>query len=469
MKRICLLSRMVFPVLLAFLGLAQHGYAQQHPHEVEAVQMLRELVSYRTAKGYGEVPRLAAYLEKQLLAAGFEGEDIHILPMEPDTASMVVRYRGDGSGGRPILFLAHMDIVDAHLSDWNYDPFTLLEKDGYFYGRGVSDNKAGIATLINTFIRLKREDYQPSRDLVLAFTGDEEDEMDNIRELVAEHRDLVDAEFALNADAGGGQYDDMGKPSYFVIQAGEKTEINFDLTVRNKGGHSSEPRKDNAIYELVEAIRKIQNHRFPVKYNDVTRNYFREAADLRSGAVATAMREFAENPGDSDAVAVMDDYPELAKILRTTCVPTMLKAGHGLSALPQSASANINCRVFPGISVTEMWATLVEIVANDGAEISVVGKPSAGPDLPLLPHVERQLTEVVHSFYPGLKVMNYMAPYATDGKETRIAGIPTYGVAGVFFGMDGNNEHGLDERLRKDTYLDSLEYWYRVIKTFAGD
>jgi len=462
-------------IAVLFKGLIIAGFipplavADLRPYQQDAIGMLKELVSYRTVKGSGTVPVLAAYLRREFLAAGFSESDIHIIPMQENTASMVVRYRSVGeSDGAPILLMAHMDIVDAYPSDWEQDPFTLVERDGYFYGRGVSDNKSGVATLSNTFIRLKREGFQPDRDLIIAFTGDEEDEMKNIQELIVRYRDLVNAEFALNADAGGGKLDEKGEPYSFVIQAGEKTEMNFDFVVRNRGGHSSEPRKDNAIYELADALQRVREYKFPIKYNDVTLNFFQQAANFRSEEVAGSMRKFAHNPKDLSAAEELSEHPDLAKLISTTCIPTILEAGHGLSALPQTARANVNCRVFPGVTVAEMREKLVGIVNDDRVEISVIGSPTAGPDLPVLPEVRSTVTNVVNSFHPGIPVITYMAPYATDGRETRSVGIPTYGVAGLFTGIDGNNEHGLNERLEVKAYLFSLDYWYRLLKAFSG-
>jgi acetylornithine deacetylase/succinyl-diaminopimelate desuccinylase-like protein len=456
-------------VVSLLLGLMAHSTAaEDKSYKTDAVELLRELVSYRTAKGHGQVPVMAKLLEQRFINAGFPESDVHLIPKEPDLASLIVRYKGDGTGGRPILLMAHMDVVDALPSDWENDPFTMIEKEGRFYGRGVSDNKAGIATLTNTFIRLKKEGFVPTRDLVIAFSGDEETDMTTIQQMTTEYIHLTDAEFALNADAGGGELDENDKPVSFNFQAAEKSYMTFEFTARNPGGHSSAPRKDNAIYDLMAALENLENHRFPVKSTEITRNYFKEVANSRTGKVAQAMKRFSENPNDVEAADILSEHPHLVGIVRTTCIATMLKAGHAENALPQTATATVNCRVFPGVSVEQMHAKLSDVVGNNAIEIKVLGNPKASPDSPVLPAVYETIKSAIHSYYPGIPVVASMAAYATDGIHTRVAGIPTYGVSGVFYDSGGGFEHGLNERIRKDSYLIFQDYWYEVLNRFAG-
>ena len=302
-------------------------------YQREALEIFRDIISMRTAAGHGKVPAMAEYLAQRFRDAGIDEEDIEVIPMAvsngEEVASLVVRYRGNGlANKKPILLLAHMDVVDAIRSDWVRDPYTLIEEDGYFFGRGTSDNKTGIAVLTATFARLQREGFTPTRDLIIAFTGDEETTMENIQALVTEHRDLVDAEFVLNSDAGGGYRDHNHDPVAYLLQAAEKTYVDFELTIRNPGGHSSRPRADNAIYELATVLKNIEQYRFPSRINEVTEGYFREMAPLVGGELGEAMGEYARNPGDPEAQAILETHPSEVGTTRTTCVATMLRAGH---------------------------------------------------------------------------------------------------------------------------------------------
>ena len=438
------------------------------PYQRQALEILRTSVGYRTAAGHGQVPALARYLADQFRAGGFPDEDIHVLPLTThdgeETASLVVRYRGDGSSGmRPILLLAHMDVVDALPQDWERDPFTLIEESGYFFGRGSSDDKGGVAVLTATLLRLKAEGYVPNRDVVLAFSGDEETGMLTARYLVTTHRDLTDAEFALNADAGGGVLDEAGRPSRFLLQMSEKTYATFELTVANPGGHSSTPRDDNAIYELASVLRNIQAYRFPVQVNEATREYFEAASRVTEGPVGEAMARIAADPNDSVAAEVLWHEPEQVGITRTTCVATMLRAGHAENALPQSATATVNCRIFPGVEVSEVQATLQRVAGDPAVEIRVLDDPVPSPASPPRDDVVHAVGHGVERIRPGTPVIPLMAPYGTDGKEVRRAGIPTYGVMGLFMKDSDQFAHGLNERIPVRSFYEALEFWHVVI------
>ena len=461
------------------LVLAQPATAQDSSsdytsdYQREALTMFRDVVAMRTAAGQGKVPEMATYLQREFLDAGFYPNEVqllpHTLPGGEEVASLVVRYRGNGLSGRdPILLLAHMDVVDAMASDWERDPFTLIEEDGYFFGRGTLDNKLGIVSLTTAFQRLMREEFTPTRDLIIAFTGDEESHMETIRALVTEHRALTNAEFVLNADAGHGILDHDHNSVAYLLQSAEKTYATFELTIRNPGGHSSQPRADNAIYELAAVLQNIEAYRFPSRINDTTRDYFEALAALAPGDVGTAMRAFAEDKDDEAARAALEADPSQVGITRTTCVATMLKAGHAENALPQSATATVNCRIFPGVSAESVRQRLITAADNPELEIRALGNPLAGPVSPLREDVKAAVSGAIARHYGEVPVINYMAPYGTDGKHTRLAGMPTYGVGGVFIREEDIFAHGLNERVPVRSFYASLDYWYQVLTELGG-
>jgi carboxypeptidase PM20D1 len=443
------------------------------PYQRQALSIYRTSIGYRTAATHGQVPALAAWLAEQFRAGGFPAEDVHLLPLTTadgeQTASLVVRYRGDGSAGRrPILLLAHMDVVDALREDWVRDPFTMIEEGGYFFGRGTADNKSGVAILTAAFLRLRAEGFVPTRDLVIAFSGDEETGMRTTRDLVTTHRALTDAEFALNADAGGGVLNEDGTPASFLLQTAEKTYATFELAVTNPGGHSSTPRADNAIYALAAALGRLEAHRFPVMANDATRRYFEESARVTPGAVGEAMARFAADPTDSAAAEVLWHESEQVGITRTTCVATMLRAGHAENALPQSATATVNCRIFPGVEVADVQQTLRRVAGDPSVQVRVLDDPLPSPASPLRDDVMQAVRRGVERIRPGTPIIPLMAPYGTDGKETRRAGIPTYGIAGLFMRDRDQFAHGLNERLPVRSFYEGLEYWHTVLTALTG-
>jgi acetylornithine deacetylase/succinyl-diaminopimelate desuccinylase-like protein len=455
-------------VVLAAALLAPVAQAQP-PAEVRAQprDIFQTIIGFKTSAGNGQVPVMAEYLAGKFRAAGFPAEDIHIVPFG-ETAGLVVRYRGNGKGGKPILLLAHMDVVTAKPEDWERDPFKLVEENGYFFGRGTADMKSEIALLTTTFLRLKAEKFIPTRDLIIAFSGDEETEMATARNLVEQHRDLVDAEFALNADGGGGQLDDAtGAPQLYYVQGAEKSYASFDLTVRNPGGHSAEPRADNAIYELADALKKVQGYAFPLMWNEWTIGSFKASAAVTPGELGAAMARFAASPGDPAAAAVLAKDPHYVGRTRTTCVATMLRGGHADNALPQSATATVNCRIFPGTSVDEVRATLQK-VAGDKVEIRTLGEPHSSGPSPLRQDVLDAVAKAVHADHPGVQLVPDMAPYATDGSVYRGAGIPTYGVSSLFMKDSDDFSHGLNERIPVASFYAGLDHWYVLLKTLAG-
>ena len=316
--------------------------ARLSQHEQKAREIYAKVIAMPTSKGNGQVPVMAEYLAGEFRAAGFPAADVSVVPFEgvdDKTASLVVRYRGNGKGGKPILLLAHMDVVAAKREDWERSPFELIEENGFFYGRGTYDDKQGVVAITSTFLRLKAEGFVPSRDLILFFSGDEETAQATTMNMAHEHRELIDAEFALNGDAGGGTLDDdTGKALYYSLQTAEKTYADFTVTVRNPGGHSSLPRDDNAIYDLAVALLKVRDYKFPVMWNDTTVASLRQAGTMTPGELGEALRKFADNPRDAAAAAVIARDPSYVGQTRTTCVATMLSGGHGENALPQSAT-----------------------------------------------------------------------------------------------------------------------------------
>lgn len=435
-------------------------------NELHAREIFAKLISYKTSVGLGQVPAMAGYLADQFRTAGFAESDIHVLPLG-ETASLVVRYPGDGSGGKPILLLAHMDVVTAKPEDWQRDPFTLIEENGYFFGRGTSDVKDGIATLTATFLRLKAEGFKPTRDLVIVFSGDEETEMATIQDLVKNHRKLIDAEYALNSDGGGGDLDADGKALTFGLQAAEKTYASFELMVRNAGGHSSLPRADNAIYELADALKRVQAYRFPVSWNEITLAAFRAAGQATAGPVGAAMTRFANDQTDAAAIEVLSAEPGEVGRIRTTCIPTLLRGGHADNALPQSATATINCRIFPGVAVQAVQKTL-QGVAGKNVEVISIGAPTASDASPLRADVMAAVAKAVHARHPGVPIVPSQESGATDGLYLRAAGIPTYGVSGMFIKQGDQFAHGLNERIPVAGFYNGLEHWHVLVTELAG-
>ncbi len=425
------------------------------------------VIGMQTSVGLGQVPKLAAYLAGQFRDAGMPSADIHILPVG-ETASLVVRYRGDGSGGRPIALMAHMDVVTAKREDWQRDPFTLVEEDGYFFGRGTIDIKQELSELTATFLRLKAEGFKPTRDLIIVFTGDEETEEATTADLIEHHHDLVDAEYALNGDGGDGVLNEKtGAAEAFFVQGAEKTYADFALTVRNSGGHSSRPRPDNAIFDLADAIKKVQAYRFPVMWNDWTLENFKVAASYTPGPLGEAMTHFAANPHDAAAADLLYQDPAYVGKTRTTCVPTMLKGGHANNALPQMAQVNLSCRVFPGHPIDSVRATLQELV-GDKVEVKLGNVGVVSGASPMNPALMAAIGKAVHSVHPGIPIVPEQASYATDGAVFRHGGIPTYGVQGSFGKESENFAHGLNERLPVASLYQGAAQWYALIRELAG-
>ena len=452
-------------ILLPALAVSQDRSSE---HARKTLEIYRTIIEIDTSKHTGNTPRVAKYLADELIAAGFPPEDVEVV-MKPPFAALVARYRGSlGSGKKPILLLGHMDVVEANPEDWERPPFELTQDDTYFYARGAIDNKFGIAQLTSTFIRLRKEGFMPDRDLIIAFSGDEESGMTTTRMLANERPDLAEAEFALNSDAGGGALDKNGNAITYRIQAAEKTYATWELTFTNPGGHSSRPREDNAIYDLSDAIRKIESHRFPVRWSDMTREYFRVTGQNLGGELGETMLRFADDPEDTAAAERLASEPSYVGTTRTTCVVTMLSAGHAENALPQSASATVNCRIFPGVSVAETEATLKSVVANPAAKWTLLTDAVESPVSELREDVSAAVAKAVHSRYPDVPIVAYMESGGTDGMHFRRAGIPTWAVSGAFMNPDDMYAHGLNERVPVNTFYEALDHWSIILRELAG-
>jgi acetylornithine deacetylase/succinyl-diaminopimelate desuccinylase-like protein len=439
-------------------------------------QFYETVVETPTVAGRNQVPKMAEYIAGQLKAAGFAADDIKIMPYEgvpgDKTATLIARWRAERPAAKPILLMAHMDVVEAKREDWKQDPFEFIERDGYFYGRGSNDNKAGLTGLTMALLKLKAAGWKPKRDLILFFSGDEET-MGRGAELGAsEWRQLTDAEYALNSDGGGGSFLADGTPIGFGLQAAEKTFQTFQLTVRNKGGHSSRPRPDNAIYELATALKKLEAHRFQPALNDTTRTYFAfRAKQEGDSALGKAMRAWLANEQDGAAADAIEANELEVGLTRTRCVATMLQGGHADNALPQMAQAKVNCRILPGVHPDTILAEL-KSVAGPNVEVTkdptYNGRPT--PVSPLRADITKAYQDAVTALNgKGVLVSPYMSAGATDGSFFREKGLPVYGMDGSW-GISPEDEraHGLDERMPVRAVYDNVLFWEMVLKQLAG-
>lgn len=449
-----------------FTAVVAAGHAHAAGQEAKAREIYATLIGFRTAAGHEQTPKMVEYLREVMQAGTVPDSDFATLEEAGETA-LIVRVPGR-KRGRPVLFSAHMDVVDARPEEWERDPFTLVEERGTFFGRGTSDNKAGVTALVYTILRLKAEQMQPSRDLIFAFVADEETRMETTRRIAA-HPWVKGAEFAINTDAGGGILDDeTGKPLIYLVQGAEKTYATFDLTVTNPGGHSSRPREDNAIYQLARAVLKVEEYRFPIMANELTRAYLGAVGKAQSGSLGEALRKFAADPNDATAAEALAKSPEFVGTTRTTCVATMLEAGHAENALPQTAKATVNCRIFPGVAVETVRDALAAAVADPGVKFTVRDEPEASPVSQMRPDVMAAITRAVHVNYPGVPVVPYLESGGTDGKVYRKAGIPTFASSGVFMKPEEMYAHGLNERIPVKSFYEGLDHIYRLAAEFGG-
>jgi acetylornithine deacetylase/succinyl-diaminopimelate desuccinylase-like protein len=441
------------------------------PRQALAREVYKELIEINTVDSVGSVTPAAEAMARRFRAAGFPAADVQVLVPagKPTKGNLVVRYRGRGQG-KPILLLAHLDVVAALRSDWTIDPFVLTEKDGYFYGRGTGDDKAMASIFVANLLQDRKEGWVPARDVILALTADEEGgDANGVDFLLDHHRALIDAAYALNEGGGGSLRD--GKPFLNSVQAAEKVYADFTFTATNRGGHSSVPRPDNAIYELAAALGALSHYQFPVQLNEVSRTFFERTAALESPETAAAMRAIVANQQDSAAAAVLGRDPRYSSMLRTTCVATRLSGGHAYNALPQTATANVNCRIVPTQTPQEVRAVLARVVADTGIRISEtipLGNRAAPTPSPLTSELMDPVTRITHDMFgPTVPVIPTMSTGATDGRRLRAAGIPTYGVSGLFGDPSDARAHGRDERMLVKSYFDGQEFLRRLVHQLA--
>ena len=436
----------------------------------EAHDILRELIGINTTYLHGSTTPAARAVERRFLAAGFRAGDVTVVgPAGDKDSNLVVRMPGTDRALKPLLLLAHLDVVEALRADWSLDPFTLTERDGFFYGRGTSDIKDGAATLIEALLRMRREHRTPRCPIVLALTAGEEGGggYNGAHWLVTERRALVDAELALNVD-GGDPVLENGRHVLRAIQSTEKLFRSFRLEVTNPGGHSSRPRPDNAIVRLAGALTKVGGYRFPVHLNETTRAYFARSAALNTGQVAADMRAIAANEGDTAAAGRLSASIFYNALLRTTCVPTMLEGGHAPNALPQMARAIVNCRILPGEPAAETQATLVRVIHDDSVRVTPVESVPASEASPLSTLIMNAVTRVSAELTPGVPIIPQMETGATDGAVLRPAGIPTYGVSGVFLDVNDERAHGRDERIIVAEFDAGVDFIYRLVRELSA-
>jgi acetylornithine deacetylase/succinyl-diaminopimelate desuccinylase-like protein len=451
----------------------------------EALSIFKQIIEINTTDTpLGNVTTATAAMRQRFLDAGFAPEDVHLLGPNPRKMNLVVRYRAAGTPAhtnieKPVLFICHMDVVQALRSDWSTDPFQFVEKDGYYYGRGTEDMKDGDAALVATFLRLHREGYKPHRDLILALTADEEGgKFNGAGWLVQQHRDLVDAAYVINPDSGGVELE-HGQPMVADVEATEKVYADYQITATNRGGHSSVPRPDNAIYELIAALTRLSTYNFPVELNPITHTYLKNLSARETGQRAADMLAVLQDPPDLAAAARLSADPSFNSNFRTTCVATRLSGGHANNALPQTAQANVNCRIFPGHSPEEIRQQLAALFADPKLTIKYVSDAGdvldTAPDRkaivppPPNPEVFDPLTRIVQQIWPGTPVTPIMENGASDSIYYAQAGIPTYGFSGIAMERDDDRAHGRDERLPVDSYWKSLDFFYSFAKSLGDD
>ncbi len=473
---------LVFTACLGLSAPAQSSLPTTSPADrALAREIFKQLIEINTTDTpLGNVTTATAAMQKRFLDAGFAPEDVHLLGPDAHKMNLVVRYRATGQPTeKPVVFLCHVDVVQALRSDWHTDPFQFIEKDGYYYGRGTQDMKDSDAAIVATFLRLHSEGYKPKRDLILALTADEEGgSFNGAHWLVQQHRDLVDAAFVINPDAGGIELD-HGRAVVADVEATEKVYADYQITAVNPGGHSSRPRPDNAIYELTAALNKLAAYSFPFEMNDVTRTYFRNLAKEETGQTAADMRAILATPPDMAAAARLSVEPSFYSNFRTTCVATRLSGGHANNALPQTAQANVNCRIFPGHSPEEIRQQLVAVfndsklsvkyVSDTGVVSDVASDRKAMVPPPPIKAVFDPLTRITQAIWPGVPVTPVMENGATDSIYFAQAGIPCYGYSAIALERDDDRAHGQDERLPVDSYWKSLDFFYSFTKALGGE
>jgi len=446
--------------------------AKARAGETEFRALYKELVEINTTLSVGSCTDAANAMKARLSAAGFADEQLHVIvpPDRPNDGNLVAVLPGSDAKLKPLLLLAHIDVVEANRADWERDPFQLVEEGGFFYARGASDDKAMAAVFADSMVRFKKDGYRPKRTIKLALTCGEEtpNTFNGVSYLIEHHRDLIDAGFALN-EGGGGRYDQKsGVYRYVAVLTSEKVYQDFTLTTHNQGGHSSRPTKDNAIYQLAHALDKVEAHQFKVEFNDTSRVYFEKFGAIEGGEQGADMIAAAKT-GDAAAIERLKKDPSTNAILRTNCVATQLAGGHAPNALPQRATANVNCRMFPGRSAEEVRQELIAAIADPGVTVEFQAPPEKpGVQPPLSREVMAPIEALSRDMYPGIAVIPTINSGATDGRFLTPVGIPTYGVSGMLSDGATSNAHGLNERIRVQTLIEGREFLYRLTKAYAG-
>jgi acetylornithine deacetylase/succinyl-diaminopimelate desuccinylase-like protein len=443
--------------------------AQQMPPEADrrmAREILAELVAINTTQDSGAT-RAARALARRLTAARFPARDVQLAGPRPKNQNLVVRLRGRGKA-KPILFLAHLDVVDADRKDWSTDPFRLTERDGWLYGRGTFDIKDEAADLVTNLIRLRRERYIPDRDIIVALTDHEEGgEPNGAAWLLANRRGWIDAAYVINLDAGGGQME-HGRRLRNPVQTSEKTYATYRLDVTGPGGHSSLPERDNTIYTLARGLGRLAAYAFPVRLTETTRGFFDRLGRQTGGETGSDLQTIAAGRADSAAVARVSEIPMYNSSMRNTCVATMLQAGLAENALPAHAQATIQCRLLPGDSVAAIRDTLARVVGDTAIHVTVKGEPEGAPESPVNPEVMAAMEQATHALWPDVIVLPVMDPWSGDGRRFRNAGVPVYGVSGVFYDIDDVRSHGPDERVLAEAFDQGVEFTYLFMKALTG-
>ena len=464
MKSLVTWSIAVAIAIPSFVVCAQTAKESQavNPHQKLARELLRELIEISTTVNVGST-KAAEAMAVRLRAAGFAESDVQMLGPSPQHMNLVVRYRGKGTL-RPILFIAHLDVVEALRQDWSVDPFAFLEKDGFFYGRGTTDDKCDDVAFVAALIRLKKEGFVPNRDIIVALTEDEENgDANGVEWLLTNHRDLIDAEYCINPDGGGGEIKN-GKHVVMEFQTSEKIYFDYQLEVTNKGGHSSLPVRDNAIYRLATALTRLADLEFPIRLNETTRKFFERSASRETGQTRSDMTAIVKIPLDTGAAIRLARSSALYNsLMRTTCVATMLSGGHAPNALPQSARAVVNCRMLPGDIPDSIMAMLRTAVADTQVAISRLHVSTIGPLSPLRKDLMELVERLTASAWPDAVVSPIMSTGASDGSFLRFAGIPVYGISGMFTDIDDVRAHGKDERIGVREFYDGVDFMYKLM------
>jgi acetylornithine deacetylase/succinyl-diaminopimelate desuccinylase-like protein len=448
----------------------QSGVGSDAPTDYHklAIEIFRELIEINTTARYGST-KAAEAMAARLKSAGFPASDIQVIGPDLDHKNLVFRYHGSGKF-KPVLFICHLDVVEALSTDWSVDPFKFLEKDGYFYGRGTTDIKDEDASLVVNLIRLKKEGFVPNRDIIIALTADEEGGNANgINWLLTNQSDLIDADFCINPDGGGGDSKN-GKPLTMAIQTSEKIYFSYSLEVKNNGGHSSLPVKDNAIYTLAAGLIRLSNYDFPVRLNETTRNFFEKIALGESGQVKSDIQSILRTSSDTSAANRLASYSAFYNaMMRTTCVATMISGGHAENALPQTAKAIINCRMLPDDSPENVMSVLKTVLADSKISVTGINSSFIAPLSPLREDVTVPVAQIASSMWPGINVIPVMSNGATDGKYLRKLGIPVYGVSGMFGDINDNRAHGKDERIGIKEFYEGVDFMYNLIKDLSSE